>query len=92
MHDRVRIGGEPLRKERSYRIAACERDGDPNDTLCRMEKVSDPELAGVTMHSILRDYLKAFSPVAPQVEGRVKATDAPADLLSQLEGYDYEFR
>lgn len=90
--DAVRIGGQPLQKDRTYRIAACEREGDPNDTLCRMEKVSDPALAGVTMHSILRDYLKAFSPVAPEVEGRVKATDAPQDMLSQLEGYDYEFR
>lgn len=88
----VRIGGAPLEKDRMYRIAACEREGDPDDTLCRMEKVSDPELAGVTMHSILRDYLTEFSPVAPEVEGRVKATDAPPDLLSQLEGYDYEFR
>ncbi len=88
----VSIGGAPLDKAKTYRIAACERDGDPDDTLCRMEKVSDPHLAGITMHTILRDYLKEFSPVAPQVEGRVTATDAPPDLLSQLEGYDYEFR
>jgi hypothetical protein len=44
------------------------------------------------MHSILREYLGAFSPVSPRVEGRITATDAPADLLTQLEGYDYSFR
>lgn len=44
------------------------------------------------MHTILRDYFGAFSPVAPKVEGRITATDAAQTLLSQLEGYDYEFR
>ena len=44
------------------------------------------------MHNILREYFAEFSPVAPKVEGRITATDAPQDILSQLEGYDYEFR
>ena len=44
------------------------------------------------MHNILREYLARFSPVSPRVEGRITATDAPSDLLSQLEGYDYSFR
>lgn len=26
------------------------------------------------------------------LEGRITATDAPQELLSQLEGYEYEFR
>jgi hypothetical protein len=39
----------------------------------------------------MRDYLKKFSPVAPKVEGRISCTDKPIDLLSQLEGYDYDF-
>jgi hypothetical protein len=30
--------------------------------------------------------------VSPQIEGRITATDAPQNLLSQLEGYDYSFR
>ena len=44
------------------------------------------------MHNILREYFAEFAPVAPKVEGRITATDAPQTLLSQLEGYDYEFR
>ena len=72
--------------------AACEREGDPDDTLCRMEKVKNPRRANATMHNILREYFAQHSPVAPKVEGRITATDAPQTLLSQLEGYDYEFR
>jgi hypothetical protein len=88
----IKIGGKPIDHEKTYLIAACEREGDPNDTLCRLEKVRDPRLAGTSMHTILREYFAAFSPVAPKVEGRITATDAPQTLLSQLEGYDYEFR
>jgi hypothetical protein len=29
--------------------------------------------------------------VAPKIEERATATDAASTLLSQLEGYDYEF-
>jgi hypothetical protein len=32
------------------------------------------------------------SPVAPVIEGRAVATDAPADLLSQVQGTSYAFR
>jgi hypothetical protein len=57
-----------------------------------MEKVTNPRRANITMHTILREYFGKFSPVSPKIEGRITATDAPQDLLSQLEGYDYEFR
>ena len=87
----IKIGKKPIDLKRTYLIAACEREGDPNDTLCRMENVANPRRANATMHNILREYFGAFSPVAPKVEGRITATDAPQTLLSQLEGYDYEF-
>ena len=88
----IKVGKKPIDLARTYLIAACEREGDPDDTLCRMEKVKNPRRANVTMHTILRDYFGQFSPVTPKVEGRITATDAPQTLLSQLEGYDYEFR
>ncbi|QQR85402.1 MAG: 5'-nucleotidase C-terminal domain-containing protein [Flavobacteriales bacterium] len=88
----IKIGKKPIDLQKSYLIAACEREGDPDDTLCRLEKVKNPRRANATMHNILREYFGAFSPVAPKVEGRITATDAPQTLLSQLEGYDYEFR
>ena len=88
----IKVADKPLDLARSYLIAACEREGDPDDMLCRLGKVRNPRLAGARMHDILREYLAKFSPVSPQVEGRLTATDAPQDLLSQLEGYDYSFR
>ncbi len=88
----IKVGKKPIDLARTYLIAACEREGDPDDTLCRMEKVKNPRRANASMHNILRDYFAQHSPVAPKVEGRITATDAPQTLLSQLEGYDYEFR
>jgi len=87
----IKIKGEPIKFEKNYSILACERDGDPNDMLCRMEKISHPGKPGYLMHDVVREYLSVHSPVAPVVEGRAIATDAPSTLLSQLEGYDYEF-
>ncbi|MFZ9662006.1 MAG: bifunctional metallophosphatase/5'-nucleotidase, partial [Chitinophagaceae bacterium] len=88
----VKIKGEMLDRSKTYSIVACERDGDPNDTLCRVEHVSNPHRLGFTLHQIIREYLAAKSPVSPKVEGRVTATDVPQTLFTQLEGYDYEFR
>ena len=88
----IKVKGEPLDKNRTYSILACEREGDPDDTLCRIEKVKNPKVTTLTLHDIMREYLAKFSPVSPKIEGRIKATDAPSTLLSQLEGYDYEFR
>lgn len=88
----VKIKGEKLELNKVYSIVACEREGDPDDNLCRVEKVMKAKQLGATLHDIMREYLAAKSPVSPKIEGRVTATDVPANLLSQLEGYDYEFR
>ena len=45
-----------------------------------------------TMHDVVREYLKANSPVSPVIEGKVTLTDDPQDLLSQLADTDYVFR
>jgi hypothetical protein len=87
----IRVADRPIDLQKTYLLAACERDGDPATTLCRMQNVANPRRANITMHQILRDYLGANSPVSPIVEGRITATDAPSNLLSQLEGYDYSF-
>jgi 2',3'-cyclic-nucleotide 2'-phosphodiesterase (5'-nucleotidase family) len=88
----IHLKGEPLDKNKTYSVVACEREGDPDDTLCRIEKVKNPKVTTATLHDVMREYLAKFSPVSPKIEGRIKATDAPSTLLSQLEGYDYEFR
>jgi 2',3'-cyclic-nucleotide 2'-phosphodiesterase (5'-nucleotidase family) len=88
----IKVKGEPIDLKKSYTVVACEREGDPEDTICRIDKVRNPRRLEATLHQTLREYLSVHSPVSPKVEGRVKATDVPYDLLSQLEGYDYAFR
>ncbi|MDZ7648532.1 MAG: hypothetical protein U5K54_15830 [Cytophagales bacterium] len=87
----IKVKGKPIDLEKSYTVVACEREGDPEEVLCRIENVSGAHNVDGTLHEIMREYLAKFSPVAPKVEGRITATDAPATLLSQLEGYDYDF-
>ena len=87
----IKINGEAIDLNKTYTILACEREGDPDDTLCRMEKVKNPRKPGHTLHNIVRAYLAEHPLVSPKIEGRATATDAPATLLSQLEGYDYRF-
>jgi sulfur-oxidizing protein SoxB len=88
----IRIGDEPLQMEKIYTVSACEREGDPETTLCRMKNVKNPQSMPFTVHDILIEYLKEHSPVSPLIEGKVIVTDAPQDLLSQLAGTDYTFR
>ncbi len=51
-----------------------------------------PAATTITVHQVLTEYLAVHSPVSPSIEGRAVATDAPADLLSQVEGTSYRFR
>ncbi len=88
----IKIGGEDIDKKKMYKIVACEREGDPEDAICRMMGVDSPHDEGITLHDVIRDYLKTHSPIEPKVEGRVECTDQPQNLLSQLEGYEYTFR
>ena len=88
----VMIGGRPLEPEKTYSLLACEREGDPVDTMCRMKGVARPRRVNVRLHRVMEDYLARFSPVAPRIEGRAVAVDAPGPLLSQVEGTPYRFR
>jgi 2',3'-cyclic-nucleotide 2'-phosphodiesterase (5'-nucleotidase family) len=88
----VKIKGQPLDKNKMYKIVACEREGDPNDTLCRIEKVSNPVATQTSLHEVITAYLAATPVVAPKLEGRTTATDQPATLLTQLQGTTYNFK
>lgn len=88
----VKIKGEALDLSKEYSIVACEREGDPDDTLCRIEKVKNPRKLGVLMHKVIEEYLATHSPVSPKLEMRATATDQPHTLLTQLQGTTYEFR
>jgi 2',3'-cyclic-nucleotide 2'-phosphodiesterase (5'-nucleotidase family) len=88
----IKVKGEALDKAKRYTFVACEREGDPDTTICRVENVGEPKRLGFTLHSIMEEYLAKHSPVAPVLEGRATATDAPTTLLTQLSGFGYEFR
>jgi len=88
----IKVNKEPIDLLKQYSFVACEREGDPDTTLCRMEGVKEPTKMGATLHSVIEEYLKVFSPIAPKVEGRCTVTDAPQDLLTQVAGVGYEFR
>lgn len=88
----IKVKGTPIDLQKNYIVAACEREGDPDALLCRIEDVKDPVPLNFTLHNIMHEYLQAFSPVSPKVEGRITATDIPHDVLTQLDGFDYEFR
>ena len=90
--NRVSVGGKPLDPDKEYSFVACEREGDPDTTICRVEGVKMPNRTGSTLHAVLEEYLSIHSPVSPKMEGRCTATDAPNTLLTQLMGYGYEFR
>ncbi len=87
----VKVKGKKIDRAQMYSIVACEREGDPDDTLCRVENVKNARKLKSTLHQIITEYLAVHSPISPKIEGRVTATDQPANLLSQLEGYDYKF-
>jgi len=88
----VKVAKKPIELTKEYKITACEREGDPDDTICRMEKVKNPVLLKMLLHDVIEEYLHAKSPVSPKLENRSTATDEPPTLLTQLKGTTYEFR
>jgi 2',3'-cyclic-nucleotide 2'-phosphodiesterase (5'-nucleotidase family) len=66
----IKISGKPLESLKEYSFIACEREGDPDTTICRMDGVKEPKKLGVTLHSVIEEYLHVFSPIAPKLEGR----------------------
>jgi 2',3'-cyclic-nucleotide 2'-phosphodiesterase (5'-nucleotidase family) len=88
----IQVGGSAVNMEKEYTFVACERDGDPDTTVCRVENVKSPTRLGFNLHTVIEEYLKLHSPITPKLEGRCTATDAPNTLLTQLMGVGYEFR
>jgi sulfur-oxidizing protein SoxB len=87
----VKVQDRPLDLATDYTVLGCEREGDPDDTVCRIAAVRNPRRHPATVHEAVTEYLAQHSPVAPRIEGRAVATDAPADLLTQVEGTGYRF-
>ncbi|EKB50468.1 bifunctional metallophosphatase/5'-nucleotidase [Cecembia lonarensis] len=90
--DSMTIKGQPLDMNKIYSISACEREGDPEDVVCRMNNVKNVQNLDLTLHDVMLNYLRENSPVNPTPRGAAVALDAPATLLTQVSGVDYEFR
>lgn len=88
----IEVAGKPLDLDKLYTIAACERDGDPDDMLCRIRNVQNPKNTPHTLHSTMLAYLAANSPVTPTPPLNAKVLDAPQTLLTQVFGVTYDFR
>jgi sulfur-oxidizing protein SoxB len=86
------VGDTPIDPEKIYTICACERDGDPEDMLCRIKGVREAKNTAHTLHSVMKDYLAQNSPVTPVPQQNALALDAPQHLLTQVSGVDYQFR
>ncbi len=88
----VSVGGRPLDPAKTYSVAACERDGDPETMLCRIPEVTEGKNEPYTLHQVLKAYLAKHSPVSPVPKGAARVLDAPATLLTQVSGVAYTFR
>lgn len=88
----VTVAGKPLDPAREYSICACQRDGDPETTLCRITNVKNGTNTPYTLHQVMREYVQKNSPVTPVPRKAAKALDAPDTLLTQVTGVPYQFR
>jgi 2',3'-cyclic-nucleotide 2'-phosphodiesterase (5'-nucleotidase family) len=88
----AKVHGQALDFNKVYKICACERDGDPDDMLCRFRGVQETENTPFTLHQAVKGHLAENSPVTPTPPQSAIALDVPPTLLTQVSGVDYEFR
>ncbi len=81
----MRVGGALVEDERFYSVAACEREGDAPDTLCRIPHVRNPRVLDIDVHQAVSRYLARDGAVAKSLGGgrRVAAEDLTSPLRSQ---------
>lgn len=82
----LEVLGKPVEDDATYTVAACEREGDREDTLCRIPHVTEPRVLDLDAHQAVRQYLARHSPLAEPTMGRVVALDLPANMHSQFFG------
>ncbi len=80
----IRIGGKLVEDDRVYTLAACEREGDEPDKLCRIPHVQAPRVLEIDAHEAVRRYLAKHSPLPAASGGRVVAEDLPPVVRSQV--------
>jgi S-sulfosulfanyl-L-cysteine sulfohydrolase len=87
----VLIADKPIEPFKLYSVCACEREGDPENVLCRLTNVADASNSQYTLHEAVKQYLKKHSPVSPLPEMNAIILDADSKMLTQVTGVDYKF-
>lgn len=87
----VTVNGLPMDDDHLYTVSACRREGEPDNMLCRMPNVQDPQIMDYTIHDAIVEYLLEKGTIAPHKESRATAIDLGENVLSQLPGTDYHF-
>jgi 2',3'-cyclic-nucleotide 2'-phosphodiesterase (5'-nucleotidase family) len=87
----LKIAGKPIDLKKTYTISACEREGDPDEILCRFVGVKNATNTKCTLHEAIINYLAENSPVTPIPPRSAIALDAPDTLLTQVSGVPYKF-
>jgi 2',3'-cyclic-nucleotide 2'-phosphodiesterase (5'-nucleotidase family) len=82
----LKVAGVEVKDDQRYTIAACEREGDAPDTLCRMPHVESPRVLDLDIHQAVAKYLNQQGRVDGSLAGppRVVAEGAPRPLRTQL--------
>lgn len=88
----VIIQGKPLEKDKMYKMASCNRTGEPISTMCRIPNAKNATIQEYTLHDAVRAYLKHHQTVSPQIDGRAQAVDLGNNVFSQMKEAGYEFR
>lgn len=88
----VKIKDKPLDLNKTYRMASCNRTGEPHSTLCRMPNGKNVEIKDYTLHDAVEEYLKEKGEVSPVLDGRSQAVDLGPNAYSQVPGTNYKFQ
>jgi 2',3'-cyclic-nucleotide 2'-phosphodiesterase (5'-nucleotidase family) len=81
----IRVHGEPIEPDKTYTITACEREGEPMSTICRIPNAENAKVHELNAHEAVRQYLQERESVSSTLEGRVDATDLPPVLRTQMQ-------
>ena len=79
----VKVAGKDLQDEQHYTFAGCERAGEPLDIICRLKGVHEVKALPLSVHQMLREYLRRHPVVAPREDRREVALDLPTRVFSQ---------
>lgn len=88
----VKVRGEDLDLQKTYRMASCNRTGEPLHMLCRLPNAKNVKIKDFTLHEAIIEYLKEKGTISPKIDGRAKAVDLGDEVFSEMGDYGYKFQ